>query len=91
MAFNFNEMSVMKRCIVTDVIKPVTDTNMAILGCLIHLPGCKPGRATLPLVLLTAQAGLNLGQNNRLVCCTAPAVAIRCRAPDGYPHTTVVP
>lgn len=60
MAFHFNEMNVMKLCVVTDVIRPVTDTDVAILGSLIHLSGCKPGRSAPALVLQTEQAGLNL-------------------------------
>lgn len=54
------KMPVMKWHVVIDVIKPVTDTDMAILGCLIHLSGCKPGGATPAVVSLTAQASLNL-------------------------------
>lgn len=60
MAFNFNKMCVMKWCVVADVIKHVTDKGMAVLGRSIHLSGCKSGRASPALVLLTAQAGLNL-------------------------------
>lgn len=31
--FNFSEMHVMKWYVVTDAIKPVTDVDIAILGC----------------------------------------------------------
>lgn len=50
----------MKWCVVADVIKHVTDKGMAVLGRSIHLSGYKSGRASPALVLLTAQAGLNL-------------------------------
>lgn len=50
----------MKWCVVADVIKHATDKGMAVLGCSMHLSGCKSGRASPALVLLTAQAGLNL-------------------------------
>ena len=60
MAYHNTHLIKIKWCVVTDVIKPVTDTDMAILGCLSHLSGCKPGRTTPALILLTVQAGLNL-------------------------------
>lgn len=52
--FNFSEMHVMKWYVVTDAIKPVTDVDIAILGCLIHLSGCQPGKTAAALVLLIA-------------------------------------
>lgn len=55
-----NKMPVMKWYVITDVIEPGTDTDMAILGCLIHLSGCKRGVAIPAVVSLTAQASLNL-------------------------------
>lgn len=48
----------MKWCLVTDIIKPGTDT--AILGCFIPVSGCKSERANPAQLLLSPQASLSL-------------------------------
>lgn len=79
MVFNFNEMSVMKLCILTALIKPGIDASMAIAESLIHPLGCKSGRAAPAPILLIAQAGvIHLAWPERRYCWfTAPA---ECRA-----------